>query len=568
MKTKNNWMPYIALLLLLSGCGGGDSAESPAEDPAPAVVASDVVETAVPPPAPVVPPKDPDGDLDGIADAADNCLNIANAAQDDVDHDGAGDACDAVNDDTLDTDGDGVIDKKDAFPKDVTEWLDTDKDMVGDHSDNCPDVANADQMNTDQVLAKAGAVVVADGKGDVCDDDPDGDGRNAVYVDGQNGKDAGTGYYKSPVQSITQGMKLAEIRKASVWVAIGDYDVSQVLWVKGMKFYGGYTSSFDPKERMARTGWDEKKSTRLLAPGKSGVLVLQNLSTDVTFDAFMIDADAVSSETSAAIVVDNSVVTLTHCTVRGNALAKDSTALKLQNKAFATLDGNTLYPFGTPKGINSRGLWATNSTLTARNNIIMGGKALHAFGVLLESSTAILSNNTIDAVTNTTTQEFSTGVLVGLTTSPKLLNNLIMVHGNQAEGIEFEQGIRSSEGIAIKYNLIYSDGDPVPLLRDWVGRSYTFIAGAGDFQKPTPDGPVLFSTFLSPGSVVGNKTHTGKTLDLVTPDDYKPLSPSPVIDAGMDTSDPGNGGVITDWWGIDRSKWGGGVYDIGAREGS
>ncbi|MDQ4065544.1 MAG: thrombospondin type 3 repeat-containing protein, partial [Actinomycetota bacterium] len=78
---------------------------------------------------------DPDTDDDGVPDAADNCPNVANADQADSDGDGTGDACDTPPD----SDGDGVPDA----------------------SDNCPDVANADQADRD-----------ADGVGDACDTMP------------------------------------------------------------------------------------------------------------------------------------------------------------------------------------------------------------------------------------------------------------------------------------------------------------------------------------------------------------------------------------------------------------
>ncbi len=45
------------------------------------------------------------------------------------------------------------------------EGLDSDKDGVPDNVDNCPDVDNAEQLDTDD-----------DGLGDECDDDIDGDG--------------------------------------------------------------------------------------------------------------------------------------------------------------------------------------------------------------------------------------------------------------------------------------------------------------------------------------------------------------------------------------------------------
>lgn len=78
-----------------------------------------------------------DSDFDQVGDTRDNCPSDANTAQQDMDGDAVGDACDT------DTDGDS--------------WL--------NESDNCPEVANLDQLDTDQDLV-----------GNVCDDDDDGDG--------------------------------------------------------------------------------------------------------------------------------------------------------------------------------------------------------------------------------------------------------------------------------------------------------------------------------------------------------------------------------------------------------
>ena len=78
----------------------------------------------------------PDSDGDGVPNDADNCPTVANADQIDLDQDGAGDLCDN------DVDGDGV----------------------DNGFDNCPELVNADQADAD-----------GDGFGDVCDADADGD---------------------------------------------------------------------------------------------------------------------------------------------------------------------------------------------------------------------------------------------------------------------------------------------------------------------------------------------------------------------------------------------------------
>ncbi len=77
-----------------------------------------------------------DRDADGILDSLDNCPDDANADQVNTDGDAEGDACDT------DDDNDGIV----------------------DGADNCPIVANPDQANGD-----------SDADGDACDGDADGD---------------------------------------------------------------------------------------------------------------------------------------------------------------------------------------------------------------------------------------------------------------------------------------------------------------------------------------------------------------------------------------------------------
>ncbi len=116
-----------------------------------------------------------DSDNDGINDANDNCVLIANTGQWDKDKDGIGNECDD------DIDGDGFSNEEEKQRGSLAwnassipvEGVDSDLDGVPDQIDNCTDVSNQGQWDKDN-----------DGIGNECDDDIDGDGvLNQIELD-------------------------------------------------------------------------------------------------------------------------------------------------------------------------------------------------------------------------------------------------------------------------------------------------------------------------------------------------------------------------------------------------
>jgi hypothetical protein len=143
-----------------------------------------------------------DSDHDGWADAVDNCPTVCNSYQADADGDGEGDVCDSTPvcggygqtscEQSCDVDNDGIFNSLDNCPDIANpQQVDTDGDAVGDvcdsdidndgiinSQDTCPAIANPLQKDAD-----------GDGIGDVCDAAPGCGGCGVPVCEGQNVSD-------------------------------------------------------------------------------------------------------------------------------------------------------------------------------------------------------------------------------------------------------------------------------------------------------------------------------------------------------------------------------------------
>lgn len=473
---------------------------------------------------------DADDDNDGTADSSDNCRTVSNSYQEDLDVDGTGDICD----DDIDGDeflNDGSVD-----------------------SDNCPYVNNPAQLDTD-----------ADGDGahvecDLDDDDERiGAKEGGVFVAALYGLDTNRGRIDSPLASMAAGVAKARLEGKNLYVAAGSYDVGSVVWVGGVKLFGGFLNSDIGSERFSsreEQSLDPEYKTTLTRNDADVTVALSGLS-DFLLSGFSVENNEAAASDELAgirvIEVSGGSVVLDRNKIVGNSDSSQSTAVYSESGANVELERNFID--GRSRGLagsRSTGVHFINTTGRIVNNIIKGGAGRFSVGIELENSSPVIINNTIDGFSGHGSMGLATGIsLEGA--SPIFINNLLFT-GNGADRIPVDCRFDPPTGAAVfRYNLITSFPQETPtyLVRNCDGSLYndaaSLVIGAA-----VVDSNITFSASDEVNDLVDRRSNGYELAGAVGLDD------------GLDVSGESYGLISEDYWGIRRPV--GAAYDIGAVE--
>ncbi len=441
-----------------------------------------------------------DSDGDGVQDGADNCPVNANADQINTDADDLGDACDA----------------------------DDDNDGVADDSDNCPLTANTDQENTD---------APDDEDGDACDDDLDGDGvvngldicryvynpdqddpdsdndeiyeacdlddsdarigakEDGIFVDSAHGSDSNSGKLNSPLASLAAGIAAGLSAGKDVYVAAGTYDVSSIAWPGNLEIFGGFQNSDNAEDRFSsrnvRSTAVDYKTT--LTTSTLDVSVSPTSVSGLVLGGFYIknskaDVDPIFG--SRTVEVSGGEVTLDRNTITGNASANRSVGLAGISEAQVTLTRNKIKGGSSGDvGSESIGLQLNNATGSIFNNIIIGGNGRFATGILVESASPLLVNNTIDARSGSSAVGTANSMTID-SSSPVVANNLFFTGKAPDQYVLECRGNSPTADAEFSNNLlaVFPQDTPNSLVRDCDGTLYYDADfSLGDADVPPSD---------------------------------------------------------------------------------
>lgn len=345
---------------------------------------------------------DTDGDL--VADPLDNCVNVSNADQADIDADRTGDVCDS------DIDGDGLLNEReiDTDPR----IADFDNDGIRDGRDNCPATANALQADAD-----------GDTFGDKCDCDPltattypgapddpdttdldsncdgiDGDRKRAILVSNPSG-------LQTAVDEATAVGK-------DIYLATGSYNLSGLVWLEGLRIFGGYSPDFS--ERCV-LGCEARFETILQS------LTIQNVEGLFFFEGFSFQ-NGVSVENVAASFARNTIV--------GPDAGTRTVGVGVSGDSHVALESNRVE--GGAGSRSSIGVYIEESDdVELVDNVILGGSGRFSVGVDVVGASPSIRRNTIDATSRFSSPDLATSQAIAFENALNItVENNILITGS------------------------------------------------------------------------------------------------------------------------------------------
>ena len=499
-----------------------------------------------------------DSDDDGIIDGQDNCPITANADQGDVDSDGKGNVCDQ------DMDNDGITNPIDnceevANPKQLDEDNDgegneCDADIDGDGVLNVPDICKYKYNPSQDPIDLDGDGVFA-----ACDlDDTDNKVRSkedAIFVNIAYGSDGDLGTIDAPLASISQAITKAKAEHKDIYVAAGEYDVSGVVWQGGVGIFGGFRNDADPENWFSSrntTSSNLNFSTNLTTAVKDVTISLQTLS-DITISGFHIYNEATTSDPVKGVrtvEITGGNVNLDRDIIYGSASQDNTIALHIESGADVTLtknyiDGNGRNYLGT----SSTGVYFNSSSGKVFNNIIRSGIAKHTKGLVLESSSPLIVNNTIDSRFGGGSSSSAYGATFK-GSSPVFVNNLVTTSEAQDQYVLMCENPASTLASIIDYNLFakFPHAGASAVITNCDGTVYDTI-------------PFVFGA-ASVGTSNQIYNASDDLSDILSPDSYIPLGLA--LNSGANTNTEAYGNLLDDFYGATRPQ--ADANDIGAVE--
>lgn len=501
--------------------------------------------------------KSEDTDGDTIRDSLDNCPIHSNVAQQDNDEDGLGDECD------LDDDNDGLVDSEensvgeDGFLTN-SKLSDSDGDGFTDPDDNCPLESNIDQIDTD-----------ADGFGDACDcgsNDPeihqlssdypdpakidsncdgiDGNKYEAIFISPNGGASTEATSPSSPTSSFQEGLAYAYANGLPVFLAAGDYNITELEYEHLPSIYGGFSNTF-----LDRDTTGELYQTRLISNESNDDLAILSVEDSELTLAGITFENQSDDESQILLYIRDSQVTLENNVFSGNEdiysevllLGSNSTINLTANQFY----GNAIY--------DSLGVDFEDSSGVMKNNIFAMGEGNHTQAMALDNSDFVISNNTIDG------GRHSYGSSYGVTfqtISPSFYNNIFITENDNMQASLACTGVALESDVILSHNLFFRFTTTTSNFGALVDCNGGVLNSETDLESS--DG---VSSSNNQVITQSDSAHLASVLDEESM--YSLVSGSMAIDAGTDTSNSNKGAVRYDFLGSQREAL---SYDIGAFE--